>query len=722
MHFASKAAFAAFHVWVAMAGIEVINFESDVESKFLDLPEVSLQDLQAGSQEAADAASRSLAELGALVVTGAAVMEDSLRTPAKCILPGGAWHKNALKTARQMAHGRVRRLSLMADFGLGGLSPHITSSSSTLCDGAEGSYNALRASIQNTARILAGALDRHGRAPEIIRKIPDHSKEGKWLSTSLSSALESRLHLEHLHVYQEVQNVSDADTLHDVLQFHTDLGLLLAFVPPLLEGSGPNSPMLLVEDSSGSRRSISRPQSSDCVIFFAGQTARLLASHGEQRVFRPLPHALHLPSGFGWRAWYGVMFLVPEDTIVTSKAEDSHSANFSTFGEIWNTARGLMAKSDVHESGVGSFACGSDLVLADQVQACSAGNISCWMTCMSTAGLEQCTGGYWVPGVQGSKNEFQSLTVQCRNTNDGGAWPHDTGKMCPHCKPACTLVSSASTPTPPKPTGPTTSPSSDFCQTSMDTVGVSMYMIGFQVTSMSPNTQCIVWLWSGWVLDTPLKFTLGCFASIALCACVELFSVAQRGLSHKRQRDLGVLLHICSLTLAYLGMLLVMTYSVEIFACVIFGFLLGHISASLLKRQLPKTRDGDIALADATGSPCCVISRGHQLGASLLQGRVDPAPSINDPSAETHVICGENFHVITLSITGMTCGSCVQTVQRALKSVEGTASVNVSLQDHSARVISTIDHAVATPKLCDAVTLIGFEAVPITAASGATPT
>lgn len=694
-----------FLVWDALAALAT---ESNNE---LYLPEVSLKDLENGASEAVGAAYNALHNLGALVVTKARIVDDvekSLTAWADCLLPGGALHSQGLESARQLAGGRVRRLSVM---GKGSLGPHIPSSSFENCPSADASHRALRAGLKNAAYTLARALDRDSRTPRILRKIPDTRNNGAWLSIQLSSALESTSHLEHLHLYQEVQNSSaNVEASHNVLQLHTDLGFLLAFVPPLFEGiDHVDSSMLTVEDASGKQRSLVRPQTSDVVIFFVGQTAQLL---GQESVFRPLPHSLHLPEAFGWRVWYGMMLLLPDDAIVTSTRSSDLTAgpgsfNFSTFGSIWNSAREAMTNGDSDDVEVSNFACGSSLILADQVVGCGAGQISCWMTCMSTQDVGPCSGGYWLPAVAGGKNEYQTLSVQCRNKNDGAKWPLESGQMCPDCTPACTMESSSSAIPSPSPSTPGThhpTSTSDFCQSSAASVGVSMYMVGFKMSSTSPDAPCVVFLYADLVLDTPWKFALGCLATIVLCASVEVLSVASRRLPEKRQNDIGALMHVFGLTLAYLAMLLVMTYSVEIFCCVIIGFFIGHVTASCLRRRDQKRSNSKGTIA---GSPCCVISRGNQLGERSFLVHELVTSGVADQA-----------YAIELSITGMTCNGCVETVHRALASLEFVASVDVCLEKHSARVLSRCPPTVATANLCDAIASVGFEASPMSPAVG----
>ncbi|CAK0848587.1 unnamed protein product [Prorocentrum cordatum] len=158
----------------------------------------------------------------------------------------------------------------------------------------------------------------------------------------------------------------------------------------------------------------------DAVIFLAGEAAQLLrrqAGADDEAAapgLRPAPHALRLRPGFGWRAWYGVMLLPPEDAPVRGDAEDAAGA--STFGEMWNAARTAVTRHGSTE--VLALGCGAGKLLADQLGGCSEGQIECWMTCMDVSTLTDCRGGMWSPTGVGDVAAFESLTATVRGRGD----------------------------------------------------------------------------------------------------------------------------------------------------------------------------------------------------------------------------------------------------------------------------------------------------------------
>lgn len=72
---------------------------------------------------------------------------------------------------------------------------------------------------------------------------------------------------------------------------------------------------------------------------------------------------------------------------------------------------------------------------------------------------------------------------------------------------------------------------------------------------------------------------------------------------------------------------------------------------------------------------------------------------------------GEKYMQKTLNITGMMCNHCVAHVKKALESVDGVSSVNVSLENNNATV--TLSHPVDDATLAKAVTDEGYEVTSI---------
>jgi copper chaperone CopZ len=71
---------------------------------------------------------------------------------------------------------------------------------------------------------------------------------------------------------------------------------------------------------------------------------------------------------------------------------------------------------------------------------------------------------------------------------------------------------------------------------------------------------------------------------------------------------------------------------------------------------------------------------------------------------------------IELKIKGMSCGSCVSSVTRALQQVPGVDTVDVDLERNTARVSG---NAQATPAMLAALAAAGYEATPLSASASA---
>lgn len=103
-----------------------------------------------------------------------------------------------------------------------------------------------------------------------------------------------------------------------------------------------------------------------------------------------------------------------------------------------------------------------------------------------------------------------------------------------------------------------------------------------------------------------------------------------------------------------------------------------------------------------------------QLANAELESTVISAENANtncDEKCDQTVEKGEKSMQKTLNITGMMCNHCVAHVKKALESVDGVSSVNVSLENNNATV--TLAHPVDDATLVKAVTDEGYEVTSI---------
>lgn len=604
----------------------------DLPPPLLQLPEVPLSALRgkwglSGSRAARATLRASLEDLGAVAITGAfrdGSARRALGAWAHCLRPGGEARESALR--RQLAGGAINRFSITTGISLeGSLSPWPE------CRGAQPSTVDMRWAVQHAARALAEALSPSSRDSNTASPLVVERLDGN--RTLLAAALKEATHLEHLHLYEageEEKLTGSPDGILSALGMHTDAGLLLAFVPPLSAepgepAAGRSQPPFLDVELPGGRglRRLDIP-SEDAVVFFIGEAIQHLRPMGRSAgtgpaadgELRPLPHALNLPAGFSWRAWYGVMFMLPQDSVLRQPLAE-HGGQPATFGD-WQKAAALATTDGVELSdGVG---CSQGRRLADPVDACGAGEISCWMQCLSTVGMEHCTGSTWRPTGVGKEVEEVPLTVQCLQPGTGKKWPEETGEHCYDCKPMCALASgSAGQPSPGGSPTPAPAKTSSFCAVMPGGKGTTMYMDGFK-WSLAVDDVCVAFLFPGLVLDTPLKFFFACLAVIAMGASIELIALLRR---NTKSVCLRFLLQALTLTMAYLVMLFVMTYSLELFSCVILGLLLGPLLATHLAPKMTRIEEISSAETDESsaphtdeaegagaGAPCCRMAMG----------------------------------------------------------------------------------------------------------------
>jgi hypothetical protein len=130
--------------------------------------------------------------------------------------------------------------------------------------------------------------------------------------------------------------------------------------------------------------------------------------------------------------------------------------------------------------------------------------------------------------------------------------------------------------------------------------GTSMYMDGFNWKSHV----CVIYLAPAWVLNTMGKFVGAAFGTIFMGIAVE-FSILGRKKALPHVSDplarllVSTTLYGIQLTLAYLLMLVVMTYSGPLFICSVLGLMAGHFVINFKGRKQYSSNN----IQGAT--PCC---------------------------------------------------------------------------------------------------------------------
>lgn len=155
-------------------------------------------------------------------------------------------------------------------------------------------------------------------------------------------------------------------------------------------------------------------------------------------------------------------------------------------------------------------------------------------------------------------------------------------------------------------TGPTPEPEDKFCDGGMD-----MLMGGFEVAGGSTSTAtktCVILFFKSWKLNSIGKFAAACIGVFFLGLGIEgLICLRRKIVNRKRffinipmalRKIVVIALFGTNLILGYLAMLVAMTYSVELFLCVVVGLILGH---ALFNSHTP---------VGETIDPCCA-SQNH---------------------------------------------------------------------------------------------------------------
>jgi solute carrier family 31 (copper transporter), member 1 len=133
---------------------------------------------------------------------------------------------------------------------------------------------------------------------------------------------------------------------------------------------------------------------------------------------------------------------------------------------------------------------------------------------------------------------------------------------------------------------------------------------GFQ--NAASGGPCILFLFVGWAVDSPFKYVIALFASFFMGFSNEGFSLLRRRMSiwfHDKTEFLKILtsfVYGVQMTIAYWMMLLVMTYEIGVFLCLIFGLFVGNFVFSLkvLQGTTSKTEKSEPELLGGT-TPCC---------------------------------------------------------------------------------------------------------------------
>ena len=380
---------------------------------------------------------------------------------------------------------------------------------------------------------------------------------------------------DHVHLYEEAGEEGKDQDVHSgdfMVPYHADNGMYLILSP--FKGSG-----LSVKLSNGKAVSTSDlGPGSLLVLVGRGLTEWLLQDGGfeDEEMFYPVLHAVPRLN-VHQRTVYARMKVAPQGAIpakLKRKVGSDRVRPLKSFHDVFTETvehPGELCSVRISKGSVPE-ASPNNAWLRAMDSLCHKGQAYCWMGCMPLP--HDCQD----PDEAKCFNPENNVT--CR-THDGGPGPMDNGCSW-HCKENSTVIN-------------------DFCNelSSMD-----MLMGGFEPAGNKANNCIILWI-SPFTLNTRAKFYVACVGVVFLGIAIEASIAIRRRFSSVRRSSphlpvprsfrtfAGVMLFGVNLFLGYLAMLVAMTYSVELFFCVILGLMIGHAALNL---KVPVSESVD---------PCC---------------------------------------------------------------------------------------------------------------------
>jgi len=398
---------------------------------------------------------------------------------------------------------------------------------------------------------------------------------------------------EHIHVYHGGVNIEEGFAT----PFHTDNGILL-LITPFQEHP------LQVKSVGGRIIDTSSLDDSSVLILLARALPEwLLRGTRESKEFRPAPHAVQsLASNIKDRTVFARMMVAPLDAVPASSYaapvpfrkiffnQPTSQGDLCLTGEehldLVQNSRVPRETKEGHAAHAGHT--GHNIEKGNtnrteksfkelkEVECSDPTTAYCWMGCLD------------LPDSCPNPDQYM-----CTNSADKNCCtdPADEGTgKCADMDPTCTWkcsdkpdVSSSAQHSTTSHQQPITSnpPKDRFC---IPGSGTDMYMAGFEISGQ-PDNACVILFIKAWTLDTRVKFIFGCLGCIVLGIFVEGLLCFRRLIQSRKilrimsspiRRGCIIGLFGFNIAFGYLAMLVAMTYSVELFFCMVIGLVLGH--------------------------------------------------------------------------------------------------------------------------------------------------
>ena len=520
----------------------------------------------------------------------------------------------------------------------------------TLTGAAGEDTEQLRGTLRRMSAAVATALDcrLEGRPRALVERGGDGELD------SFRDLFAEGESIEHFHHYAPPEGRSAQARKGPALALHRDAGLFLALVP---SESNDNFYFL---DGNMERRRLEGLRDGDLVFMVgAGAESWLNPVLPEDMQLRALPHGVDRISSP--RQWLGRMVLpprsavppggaVPFGTLRTRALAELGKAGGAAAGALGCGGHEVLEMSNAR--GTGPWSGARQLRRKEPREGCSAGEFSCWMQCYSAedlAGLNCGSGGY-----------------ECVDGN-GDVYPSNQSGGHPQC-----ARDANHDPQDPQEAHDGASGSSGFCTGS----GVTMFMDGFHWVLGEEGLPCVALFWPQWSLDTTGKYVLACFGVMLLGFFTEILTFLRRRCRRAqlaaRGREAAALKFAASALygfkhlVAFLDMLVAMTYALELLLMVILGFCAGFLACN----SWTAVKDG--------ADHCCEGQTDTASESESEEGYHGSYGALGTHEPQHAEVLLAPERQMAFSVEGMTCDGCATEITNACARVGARVRVNVA--------------------------------------------
>jgi len=422
--------------------------------------------------------------------------------------------------------------------------------------------------IQSPTNVIHQFYERlDGLISDVIMNIAGE-KQTDWLSKEnpeIKQNFATINYKEHIHVYSK--NKPENSDHSYAAPYHIDSGLLL-FITPFQE-----HPLEIKNRNSEVIKTDSISHDSVIVIIASALPNWLLKGKHSSSKFFPAPHAVpSLGSNIASRTVFARMKVVPDTATPAHSSHHHHSPVL--FRDFFMSGAGSKEPQNeaVSLCPVASESLPAPMPLEQEWSQlkkieCDTNEAFCWMNCLD---LPRDTCHESVVCLNRDQHQCctDTITENCANMDNSCRWQCGNSTNT-HQKDHSHVVQTK-----------VTEDDNKFC----NGAGTDMYMQGFQTSGNSKDV-CVILLFSSWTLDTRTKFVFGCIGVVILGIAIEAMLCFRRKLQKRKillrlsglhRRVAIIALFGVNIASGYFAMLVAMTYSVELFICMIVGLVIGH--------------------------------------------------------------------------------------------------------------------------------------------------